>query len=818
MAFFKPSLVFCSVLTFLSLNCGPSHVFAKVYMVVMEDDPVISYKVNRKHVMRGEEAQKYKQVATTKHDSFLDSFLPMGSYKKLYSYTHLINGFALHAESEKTVRILSRAKGVRLIQEDIKMVKMTTHTPNYIGASGVWPLLGGAENSGDGVVIGMIDTGIDPKNPSFVSSNLSSQAKSPPASFKGTCRAGNRFPPDSCNGKIVGARWFARAAQATGEFNATVHYASPYDSDGHGSHTASIAAGNFHTPVISGGYSFGYASGMAPGARLAIYKAAYPFGGYMSDVIAAVDQAVEDGVDVISLSMAPSAVSSGPASFLNLLEAQLLLATKAGVSVVQAVGNAGPDENTIVSFSPWILSVAASTTDRKYRKSIIIGNGKAFSCGALSAPTPGETMYPLAWADDVIVENSTDDGWYNKCRDPRIFIKPLVQGKLIVCMFDSSDYYDDISLSSIIDTIQKIGAAGVIITDHSSHDVDIEFEPTFPTTVPSAILLKGSDMRALLRYYNNNTVRDDDGNVVSFGATARILEGRHATYTGESPVVADYSSRGPDVENSQMQPAEVLKPNVMAPGHLIWGAWSPTSTALPEIHGESYALLSGTSMAAPHVAGVAALIKQRHPAWSPAMIMSAIMTTADATDRSGRPLMARGEEGSLDPATPFDMGAGAVNAARALDPGLVFDAGYLDHLQFLCAVPGVDDAAVLRAVGAPCPPPRAGGAARWCSDLNSPSVTVASLVGSRRVERRVTSVGAQNETYAAYVRAPEGVAVRVSPAQFAIAPGATRALRIVLNTTAPGNAFSFGEVVLRGDRKHHVRIPLAVYPAGTLGP
>ncbi|CAD6238556.1 unnamed protein product [Miscanthus lutarioriparius] len=467
MAFLKLSLVFCSILTFLSLNCGPSHVFAKVYMVVMEDDPVISYKVNRKHVVRGEEAQKYKRVATTKHDSFLDSFLPVGSYKKLYSYTHLINGFALHAESEKLVRILSGAKGVRLIQEDIKMAKMTTHTPSYIGASAVWPLLGGAENSGDGVVIGMIDTGIDPKNPSFAISNTSSQAKPPPASFKGICRTGNRFPPDSCSGKIVGARWFARAAQATGEFNATIHYESPYDPDGHGSHTASIAAGNFHTPLVSRGYNFGYASGMAPGARLAIYKAAYPFGGYMSDVIAAVDQAVEDGVNVISLSMAPSSVSPGPASFLNLLEAQLLLATKAGVSVVQAVGNAGPDANTVVSFSPWILSVAASTTDRKYRKSIIIGNGKVFSCGALSAPTPGETMYPLAWADDVINENSSD-GSVN-CQDPKIFIRPLVQGKVIICMFDSSSYYeDDPDLAGVIATIERIGAAGVIVTDRSS--------------------------------------------------------------------------------------------------------------------------------------------------------------------------------------------------------------------------------------------------------------------------------------------------------------------------------------------------------------
>jgi subtilisin family serine protease len=112
----------------------------------------------------------------------------------------------------------------------VKMAKMTTYTPNFIGASAVWPLLGGAENSGDGVVIGMIDTGIDPKNPSFVTSH----AKPAPASFKGVCRTGNRFPSGSCNGKIVSAAWFARAALANGEFNATIHYASPYDPDGHG--------------------------------------------------------------------------------------------------------------------------------------------------------------------------------------------------------------------------------------------------------------------------------------------------------------------------------------------------------------------------------------------------------------------------------------------------------------------------------------------------------------------------------------------------------------------------------------------------------
>ncbi|KAF0894015.1 hypothetical protein E2562_033799 [Oryza meyeriana var. granulata] len=732
----------------------------------MEDDPVITYKSSQKKVMRGEEAQKYKEMTTSKHDIFLDSFLPVGSYKKLYSCTHLLNGFALDAKSEETVKILSKAKGVRLIQEDIKMTKMTTYTPRYIGANGVWPLLGGAEKSGDGVVIGLVDTGIDPSNPSFLST--SDQAKPPLTSFKGTCQTGDRFPLDSCNGKIVGARWFARAGQATGEFNATMHYASPYDPDGHGSHTASIAAGNFHTPAISRGYNFGHASGVAPGAHLAIYKAAYSFGGYMSDVIAAVDQAVEDGVDIISLSLGPTSLASGPASFLNLLETQLLLATKAGISVVQAVGNGGPDANTIVSFSPWITSVGASTTDRKYNKSIITGNGQVFSCGGLSPSTPGETMYPLALADDVSNGNSTDGS--TNCQDPSIFIRSLAQGKVIICMFASSNYYEGENLAGIVDTIQKIGAAGVIITDHNSGDVDIEYQPTFPTTIPSAIVLSGVDAQALLEYYDKKLVRDADGSVTTFGATVRILEGRRASYTREAPVVADYSSRGPDVDNMAMQAADVLKPNVMAPGHRIWGAWSPTSDAMVEFQGENYALQSGTSMATPHVAGLVALIRQRHPKWSPAMVMSAIMTTADVTDHSGRPLMARRDKGDLERATPFDMGAGAINAARAVDPGLVFDAGYKDYLQFLCAVPGVDDAAVRRVVGAPCPSSRA----RWCSDLNTPSVTVASLVGSRRVDRRMMSVGTENET--------------------------------------------FGEVVLKGDKKHTVRIPLAVYPAAVLGP
>ena len=216
-------------------------------------------------------------------------------------------------------------------------------------------------------------------------------------------------------------------------------------------------------------------------------------------------------------------------------------------------------------------------------------------------------------------------------------------------------------------------------------------------------------------------------------------------------------------------------------------------------------------MATPHVAGVAALIKQKYPSWSPAAIASAIMTTANMSDSSGLPTLAQ-RSSEVTAATPFDCGAGFINPAKAIDPGLIFDIEYKSYIQFLCAVPGVDDESVSRAVGTKCPSP----GIEWCSDLNTASVTVANLVGSRRVQRRVTSVGENVERYTVVVREPAGVEVMVKPQAFKISPNATRAVRIDLVAREVTNAFTFGEVVLHGDHQHRVRIPLAVFVSSTL--
>ncbi|CAL1376004.1 unnamed protein product [Linum trigynum] len=790
--------------SFMYLMFSLCIVDARVFMILMEDEPVFSVKSNTTNLRVEEATRAYKERLMISHDIFLESILKH-NYTKLYSYTHLLNGFAVNVESDEALSALKRATGVRAVHEDVKMQKLTTHTPSFLGIpTGVWPALGGADSSGDGVVIGLIDTGINPLHPSFRTGLPSRFNKT--TKFKGKCATGLQFPSTSCNGKIIGAQYFARAAIAAGDFNATRDFVSPFDADGHGSHTASTAAGNHQIPVMANDFNYGYASGMAPGARIAVYKALYTFGGYMSDVVAAVDQAVEDGVDILSLSIGPSSVPPGPSAFLNVLEMELLFATRAGIFVVQAAGNGGPSSSSILSFSPWITTVAASITDRRYNNSIILGNGLSFSGTGLAPPTAGTLSVPIAAAADVSQRNTTSVLEVESCQHPEHFIPSLAHQKLIICTYNFDFENEAASIATVADTIQKVGASGFIITMDPAMGSEQVKGTTMTLKIPAIILNNMQASTALWEYYNSNTKRGANGEATVFTASARIMGGRQAFYTAQAPVVASYSSRGPDVNNALLQTADVLKPNIMAPGSSIWAAWSPNSEGDPYIKGQNFALVSGTSMATPHIAGVAALIKHKHPKWSPAAITSAMMTTADRSDLSGSPILAQSAN-QLGPATPFDHGSGSVNPARAIDPGLVFNADFDHYVQFLCSVPGVDDDSVRRAVGTGCPPRRQS----WCSDLNTPSVTISNLVGSRKVIRTVTNVSGMDEFYRVTVRKPAGVNITVRPRFFVVRGHNSRRLRIVLFATNVTRAYSFGEMVLHGSRRHVVRIPIAVY-------
>ncbi|GJT56687.1 subtilisin-like protease SBT2.4 [Tanacetum coccineum] len=220
-------------------------------------------------------------------------------------------------------------------------------------------------------------------------------------------------------------------------------------------------------------------------------------------------------------------------------------------------------------------------------------------------------------------------------------------------------------------------------------------------------------------------------------------------------------------------------------------------------------MMSGTSMAAPHVAGVAALIKQRNPSWSPSMIASAMATTAFTYDNGGEPIMAHSQDiYSLNRSTPFDHGAGLVNPTRAIDPGLVFISGFEDYMSFLCSLPNTDPEIIKTAIGEQC-----SHSFQAPSDLNIPSLTISALNGKQSVRRTVKNVADTAETYVCAVVPPNGVAVELNPPWFTIAPEGTQDLEVILEVTQVQDSFSFGEIVLTGNMKHIVRIPLSVLPA-----
>ncbi|XP_022869586.1 subtilisin-like protease SBT2.4 [Olea europaea var. sylvestris] len=351
-----------------------------IYLVLLEGDPVAFHQdallanEGKRPRPKSETSKARAKYLVNSHDQLLESTLQTGSYNKLYSFKHIVNGFAVHI-SHSQVGKLKNAPGVKLVEKDSRVKLMTSHTPEFLGLPDVWTQIGGDRNAGEGIVIGFVDSGINPMHPSFAydptnpfTSNISH--------FSGTCERGPLFPDTACNGKIVSARFFAAGAQAAATLNASVDILSAFDAVGHGSHVASTAAGNYGVPVVVDGFFYGRASGMAPRARIAVYKAIYPTIGTLTDVLAAIDQAVLDGVDILTLAIGPDSPPEDTLTFLGMFEIFMLAAHKAGVFVVQAVGNQGPGPYTVASYSPWAVGVAACGTDRSYPGTLVLGDGQ----------------------------------------------------------------------------------------------------------------------------------------------------------------------------------------------------------------------------------------------------------------------------------------------------------------------------------------------------------------------------------------------------------------------------------------------------------
>ncbi|CAM0879283.1 unnamed protein product [Alopecurus aequalis] len=561
------------------------------------------------------------------------SFLPDHG-RLLHAYHHVASGFAARL-TEREVETMSALPGFIAAVPDQVYKLHTTHTPQFLGLDTQQGTRNNSLGSGDGVIIGVLDSGITPDHPSFSGAGM----PPPPAKWKGTCD----FNGGSvCNNKLIGARVF----DANGTSSPNGAPVSPIDRHGHGTHTASTAAGAVVPGAQVLGQGRGTASGIAPRAHIAMYKVCRMENCTSSDILAGIDAAVEDGCDIISMSL------GGPS--LPFHEDHIAVGTFAaaekGVFVSMSAGNSGPDDKTLSNDAPWMLTVGASTMDRLIRSTVRLGNGLTFDGESVFQPNISATvLYPLVHAGASSTPNATFCG--NGSLDGFD-----VKGKIVVC-----EYGNGVPRVAKGAAVLRAGGVGMILTN--------QFLQGF-STIASVHVLPASHVSHTAGVEILNYIKTTASPMAQFSFGGTLIG------TSPAPAITFFSSRGPSTQNPG-----ILKPDITGPGVSVLAAW-PFQVGTSGLNEPRFIFASGTSMSAPHLSGIAALIKSNHPEWSPAAIKSAIMTTADSTDRSGNPIL----QEQRKPADLFAIGAGHVNPDKAMNPGLVYDITPADYIGFLCGL------------------------------------------------------------------------------------------------------------------------------------
>ncbi len=756
----------------------PGTTVEHTYIVEMAGQPVVAYdgSIAGLKATRPSKGSKIdpNSAAVTKYVEYLDASHANALAKVGgtvgYDYRYSYNGFTAELTDVEASKLLSQPD-VLAVTKDQKLQLATADTPRFLGLEdegSLWSRLGGPvasknrPSAGDGVIVGIIDSGIWPENASFSDRGANGKRvfQQIPG-WHGKCVPGQGWIGSNCNQKLIGAQWFNSGFGGNAGIRAQFPYEflSTRDYDGHGSHTASTAAGNHGVRASVEGLEYEI-SGIAPGARIAAYKVCWGTGDeggcFGADSVAAIDRAVADGVDVLNFS-----ISGSLSSFRDPVEIAFLFANDAGVFVAASAGNSGPDASTVAHNSPWLTTVAASTHDRASIGAFISNiDGEEYVGASLASR---EVTAELVDAGTAAAAGASDD-------DARLCVPGsldpvLVTGKIALCDRGAIARTDK-SLA-----VKQAGGVGMVLVNVGVNSVnaDVHFVPSVH-------------------------VQDDDQNTTNdalhaafqlTGATGTILEATPTTAI--APAMAPFSSRGPALAGAGDQ----LSPDITAPGVDVLAAVSPAGN-----NGRNHDFLSGTSMSGPHIAGVGALLSDLHPTWSPAAMRSAIMTTAYQTDTAGDVF------GDV-----FDFGAGHVAPNTAADPGLVYDANIVDYLGFLCG--GTLGQGFCDANGIPTLDP---------SDLNQASIAIGSLAGTQTITRTVTNVG-QAGTYTVDVQDVDGVDVVVSPSSFDIGAGqsVTYTVTFTTNSSATLNEYTSGAIVWT-DGVHSVRSPVAVRPVAVAAP
>ncbi|MGS0498602.1 S8 family serine peptidase [Pseudoalteromonas mariniglutinosa] len=745
----------------------------QTYIVQLDDAPVTSYNgelqgyaatavkqtrsvmVKERVNLASKDVRSYQNYLKQRQTSILSNARGQGASIEVKKQFTLANNAAVVEMTQQDAMLLAQQSGVKRITPNRIFELRTDRGPEFIGAEQIWQGnndIGGVAAKGEGMVVGIIDTGINTDHPAFASD--AEYAKMNPfgaGNFVGDCEVDETL----CNDKLIGVRSYPEITAANSDYIFDRNDRRPEngeDYNGHGSHTASTAAGNtlVDTPLqaatgdkVSDGenmpFSFEQTSGVAPRAHIIAYQVCWagnagdPYSGCPeSAILSAFEDAIADGVDAINFSI------GGAEGFPweDPMELAFLNARKAGISVAAAAGNSGPSYYTADHASPWVTTVGASTHDRvssfgdkslsgfqgEKAPSTAVMEGKSFSGGLTG---------PVVLAESYADPDETDSYTAASCNVP-FPAGTFTADQIVICERGDAPRVEKAK------NVAAGGAGGFILQNISYSANDIATDN---------YVIPGIHLAANVRSQLRNWVKANPT-----GEAIATISDAVNTYTFDPEAgneLAIFSSMGPSRTNN------TLVPDLTAPGVDIYAANADEQPFTANPRASDWTFMSGTSMAAPHVTGAMTLLMQLHPDWTPAEVQSALMMTAHNVK-----IMTN--SGLIDPYYNFMAGAGAINVADAAKSGLIMDVPLEDY-----------EAAN----------PNNGGIANW---LNLPSMVEMDCELTCSWMRTVTATqdGSWNAEALAWTadgrREEAGVFATVTPSQFDLKAGESQDILVTM--------------------------------------
>ncbi|MGL5047063.1 MAG: S8 family serine peptidase, partial [Shewanella sp.] len=660
------------------------------YIVQLKNEPLATYgggvrgfkatkaPQNRSIIAKGRvslntsNAQAYQSFLKQQQQQVLQQAQQQGVQSQVKQQLTIANNAMVIEMTEADAQQMASLAGVQHISLERIMQLNTDRGPQFIDGPMVWS--GGTDTGisakGEGMIVGIIDTGINTDHIAFASDDgYASTNPLGAGKFVGDCLAS----PELCNDKLIGVHSYPVITNvySASEFQQypwqqeQIRPANGEDYNGHGSHTASTTAGNSlgNTPLQAAGagktsdgvnlpFNFAATSGVAPRAHIISYQVCWPGGGgdpYAgcpeSAILAAIEDAIKDGVDSINFSIG----GAEKLPWTDPVELAFLAAREAGINVAASAGNAGEFWSADHT-SPWLTSVGAITHDR------ILDSGNKtlgqFQGDAQSRPYEDISgkSYSGSITGEVVLASNYPDPAADDAYSAASCNAPFPEGtftadQIVLCE------RGDIPRTDKAIHVQAGGGGGMILLN-ADWQVD--------NIAADAFVIPGIHVEYRHGWRLRNWVQNSTNAGVAAIATISDFNNDYVIATENGNILAPFSSKGPSKTN------DTLVPNLAAPGVDIYAANADDQPFTSSPAASDWTFMSGTSMAAPHVTGAMTLLSQLNPQWTPAEVQSALMLTAGQ-------VLIQTYEGLVKPSFNFMAGSGGINVARAANTGLIMD-------------------------------------------------------------------------------------------------------------------------------------------------